>query len=146
MIKRALGPSGAGWPSNGVAAVFFSALAALALGAFIYFLVRSVQLRDPLRGSLAIIAAGFTVALAYQVLALLVPGHPTISQITHHAFETHPRVWDAIYLAIMLGAGALVVHFTRQAADGESNLPVVVGGIIALALGMVISYKSNWLP
>jgi hypothetical protein len=147
MIQRAFSPQTIRWPSDHVAAVFFALVAALTLAGAIYFFVRSLRFGDPLRGSLAVIAAGFTVAMAYEVFALWT-GAPTISRVTNQAFQAHPVRWSVVYLVVMLATGALVIHFTRSvgAIHHNSNVPTAVGGLAALVIGMVLSWKSNWLP
>jgi uncharacterized membrane protein YoaT (DUF817 family) len=71
----------------------------------------------PLRVSLGGLSLFSSLGLAYEATALLTGRFPTISQLTDEAFNTHPVIWVAIFLAVMVLIGLFTIHFTRVTSE-----------------------------
>ncbi|MBO0684657.1 MAG: hypothetical protein J2P45_15990 [Candidatus Dormibacteraeota bacterium] len=118
-----------------------------------------LAVRQPLGGALALILLGLCVSMAYEAAAVRPrrdADNPmaaeaqrerlqTISDLINEAFRTHQRAWIAIYLLIMVGAGALTMHFTRQ-SNSQADWTLIATAILVFVNGGLIAYWLRWLP
>jgi hypothetical protein len=142
MDQRVFAPQTVTFPATLSVAVF-TAAAIIAFLSAAFFTWRAIASRDPLLLTLALVAAGGTVAFTYEAYAIQTRLVPTISRVAAIAFQEHPRIWFAIYFPLLFLAGALALHFSRLMSI---HWWVPVGGVIAFAAGAVTAWKTNWLP
>lgn len=69
---------------------------------------------------LAVLSVAFAAALAYETLALATHRFPTISAVTHAAFERHTLWWVAIFGGLLLAVGVFGTAYTRLARPGTA--------------------------
>lgn len=144
--------------SGGVAAGF-AAVALVLLVAAGWAAWLGLGLSQPLGVALALILLGLCVLTAYEAAAvwpradteqLMAPDAQTqqlktISELINEAFQNHQRAWVVVYLLIMVAAGALSMHFTRQAGS-QADWPLVGTAILVFVNGGLIAYWLRWLP
>lgn len=106
--------------------------------------VRAGELRDPLRGALALVTLGFAAVLAYETFAYLTGIEPTISFLAALEFAVHPALWLGLFLPFMLLAGALAHHFTF--GGHRPHWGVIAAGAAAYLLGAVLVELTGWAP
>jgi hypothetical protein len=131
--------------SRPLAAGAFALAAVILLAGFALYAARGLQLRDPLRLALALLALGFAVALAYEAASIATGADPTISAIVADEFARHPVVYLAIFIPLMVLAGGLAAHFTL-AAPGRVWWLVVAAGVAAYVAGAVLVDRLRLLP
>jgi hypothetical protein len=129
--------------SDQVGAVVFAAatlvLGMIAIANTVGFLVS----HDFFYASIAMLATGFGLALAYETVALWTDAMPTISRITAQQFEANRATWLIVLIGVMLVTGNVVVDF-RVLTRLRGWL--VAGGLAGLIAGAVVAIWTNWLP
>lgn len=145
--------------SPGWSALFFGIAILFLVG--VYFVWRSGSMSRLSKGAMSLILSGFSSALLYEGVAVLLNdlrvkiSLTTISQWAHQGYEEDQALAGIVFLVVVLGVGVLTTAFTRviQKAhkrgrqEGEvTSVTLVIAAVLFLVNGAVLAYWFDWLP